>query len=115
MPRTGNLTLGFSENRGTTYKYTYDHNNRLIEVEDDSTSTRKAKLAYDALGRPNEVINDTLTTTTRYYYDGGFSGGTIERPGIQKLMEDIEAGKIDCVVVYKVDRLSRSCSDDGHV
>ncbi|MFK7882885.1 MAG: recombinase family protein [Phycisphaerales bacterium] len=45
------------------------------------------------------------------YDDGGFSGGNVERPGLKRLMADIEAGKIDCVVVYKVDRLSRSLMD----
>jgi site-specific DNA recombinase len=45
------------------------------------------------------------------YDDGGFSGGNLERPGLRRLMADIEAGKIDCVVVYKVDRLSRSLLD----
>lgn len=45
------------------------------------------------------------------YDDGGFSGGNMDRPGIRQLMADIEAGHIDCVVVYKVDRLSRSLMD----
>lgn len=45
------------------------------------------------------------------YDDGGYSGGNMSRPGLQRLMEDIEAGKIDVVVVYKVDRLSRSLHD----
>ena len=45
------------------------------------------------------------------YDDGGFSGGTIERPALAALLKDIEAGKVDCVVVYKVDRLSRSLMD----
>lgn len=45
------------------------------------------------------------------YDDGGFSGGTLERPALGELMRDIEAGDIDCVVVYKVDRLSRSLFD----
>jgi site-specific DNA recombinase len=45
------------------------------------------------------------------YDDGGFSGGTMERPGLSQLMADIEAGKIDMIVVYKVDRLSRSLHD----
>ena len=45
------------------------------------------------------------------YSDGGFTGANIDRPGLQKLMKDIEAGRIDCVVVYKVDRLSRSLLD----
>jgi site-specific DNA recombinase len=45
------------------------------------------------------------------YDDGGFSGGNLERPALAALVEDIKAGKIDCVVVYKVDRLSRSLTD----
>jgi site-specific DNA recombinase len=45
------------------------------------------------------------------YDDGGISGGTIERPGLQCLLSDIEAGKVDLVVVYKVDRLTRSLAD----
>lgn len=45
------------------------------------------------------------------YDDGGFTGGNIERPALTRLMEDIRAGKVDCVVVYKVDRLSRSLMD----
>src|SRR5487761_1314926 len=45
------------------------------------------------------------------YDDGGFTGGNMERPALRRLMADIEAGKIDCVVVYKVDRLSRSLLD----
>ena len=45
------------------------------------------------------------------YDDGGFSGGNMDRPGLRKLLADIEAGRIDCVVVYKVDRLSRSLMD----
>ncbi len=49
------------------------------------------------------------------YDDGGFSGGNIERPALKRMMEDIQAGKIDCVVVYKVDRLSRSLLDFARV
>jgi site-specific DNA recombinase len=45
------------------------------------------------------------------YDDGGFTGGNMDRPSLQKLIADIEAGRIDCVVVYKVDRLSRSLLD----
>lgn len=45
------------------------------------------------------------------YNDGGFSGGNMDRPGLRKLLNDIEAGRVDCVVVYKVDRLSRSLMD----
>lgn len=45
------------------------------------------------------------------YDDGGISGGTMERPALQRLLADIEAGRVDTVVVYKVDRLTRSLSD----
>jgi site-specific DNA recombinase len=45
------------------------------------------------------------------YDDGGFSGGNMERPAVQRLLADIEAGKVDRVVVYKIDRLSRSLLD----
>ena len=45
------------------------------------------------------------------YDDGGLSGGTLERPALQRLLADIEAGRIDIVVVYKVDRLTRSLLD----
>ena len=50
-----------------------------------------------------------------HYDDGGFSGGNLERPGLQRLLDDIEAGRIDCVVVYKVDRLSRSLLDFARI
>ncbi|NND98819.1 MAG: recombinase family protein [Pirellulaceae bacterium] len=45
------------------------------------------------------------------YSDGGFTGSNMERPALQNLLADIEAGEIDCVIVYKVDRLSRSLLD----
>ncbi|MFY9625388.1 MAG: recombinase family protein, partial [Rhodoplanes sp.] len=45
------------------------------------------------------------------YDDGGFSGGTLERPGLKQLVADVEAGLIDVIVVYKIDRLSRSLMD----
>ena len=45
------------------------------------------------------------------YDDGGFSGATLDRPALQQLLADAEAGRIDCVVVYKLDRLSRSLLD----
>lgn len=45
------------------------------------------------------------------YDDGGFSGGTLERPALKRLLADVKTGKIDVVVVYKIDRLSRSMLD----
>jgi site-specific DNA recombinase len=49
------------------------------------------------------------------YDDGGFSGGTLDRPALQQLLTDIDAGLVDCVVVYKVDRLSRSLLDFARI
>ncbi len=49
------------------------------------------------------------------YDDGGFTGGNMERPALQRLLADIESGQIDCVVVYKVDRLSRSLLDFARI
>jgi site-specific DNA recombinase len=51
-----------------------------------------------------ELINE-------HYDDGGISGGTMERPALQRMIDDIKAGKIDIVLVYKIDRLSRSMLD----
>jgi site-specific DNA recombinase len=50
-----------------------------------------------------------------HYDDGGFTGGNMDRPALRRLMADIEAGKVDCVVVYKVDRLSRSLLDFARI
>ncbi len=48
---------------------------------------------------------------TNHYDDGGFSGGTMERPALKRLLNDIHSGKVDTIVVYKVDRLTRSLAD----
>lgn len=45
------------------------------------------------------------------YSDGGFSGGNMERPALKQLMADIKAGKVHIIVVYKIDRLTRSLMD----
>ena len=45
------------------------------------------------------------------YDDGGFSGGDTDRPALQRLLQDVRAGKVDVIVVYKVDRLTRSLAD----
>jgi DNA invertase Pin-like site-specific DNA recombinase len=45
------------------------------------------------------------------YDDGGYSGATMERPALQRLLADIAAGRVDTVVVYKIDRLTRSLAD----
>jgi site-specific DNA recombinase len=49
------------------------------------------------------------------YNDGGFSGANMERPALQRLLADIDVGRVDCVMVYKVDRLSRSLLDFARI
>src|SRR5262249_19918910 len=55
------------------------------------------------------------TAISASYDDGGYSGGSTDRPGLQRLLEDINKGRVDVVVVYKVDRLSRSLTDFAHL
>ena len=52
---------------------------------------------------------------TERYDDGGFSGGNTDRPGLQALLTDIAAGRVDIVVVYKIDRLTRSLADFARI
>jgi len=56
-------------------------------------------------------IHEGWQTISEDYDDGGYSGGNLKRPALEKLIEDIKANKVDTVVVYKVDRLSRSLHD----
>ena len=49
------------------------------------------------------------------YDDGGFSGGNIERPALKQLMADVDVGRIDTIVVYKIDRLTRALSDFARI
>ncbi|MFO0491780.1 MAG: recombinase family protein, partial [bacterium] len=67
---------------------------------------RESAIAYIASQK-----NEGWQCLPEKYDDGGFTGGNIERPALKRLMADIETGKVNCVVVYKVDRLSRSLMD----
>jgi DNA invertase Pin-like site-specific DNA recombinase len=49
------------------------------------------------------------------YDDGGFSGGNMERPGLKRLLDDVASGKVDIILVYKIDRLTRSLSDFARI
>ncbi|QLH40883.1 MAG: recombinase family protein [Defluviicoccus sp.] len=71
---------------------------------------REAGLAYIQSQK-----SEGWTAVGDRYDDGGFSGGSLERPGLQRLLRDVEAGRIDVIVVYKVDRLSRSLSDFARI
>jgi DNA invertase Pin-like site-specific DNA recombinase len=59
--------------------------------------------------------HERWTLIPHHYDDGGFTGANIDRPALKQLLADVEAGNVDCVVVYKVDRLSRSLLDFARV
>ena len=60
-------------------------------------------------------VGEGWTALPQAYDDGGYSGGSMERPGLQKLLVDIRAGRIDVVVVYKIDRLTRALADFARI
>lgn len=78
-------------------------------LEQDFNSLDAQREACEAYIRSQAGEGWKLVPT--HYDDGGYSGGNVDRPALQKLLADIEAKKIDTVVVYKVDRLTRSLSD----
>jgi site-specific DNA recombinase len=55
--------------------------------------------------------NEGWIALDQRYDDGGFTGANMERPALKRLLTDVEAGKVDCIIVYKYDRLSRSLAD----
>jgi DNA invertase Pin-like site-specific DNA recombinase len=75
--------------------------------------------AFNSLDAQREASEAYITSQTHEgwrliparYDDGGYSGGSMDRPALQHLLADIAAGKVDVVVVYKIDRLSRSLAD----
>ena len=66
-------------------------------------------LIYRLFQKVRVLAQDGVLLPT-VYEDAGISGGTLERPGLQRLLADIDAGLVDQIVVYKVDRLTRSLS-----
>ena len=87
--------------------YTRKSSEEGLEQEFNSLhAQREACEAYIASQR-----SEGWALIREHYDDGGVSGGTLERPGLKLLLEDIEEGLIDVVVVYKIDRLSRSLMD----
>jgi DNA invertase Pin-like site-specific DNA recombinase len=87
--------------------YTRKSSEEGLEMEFNSLDAqRDACEAYVASQKPEGWV-----LVPDRYDDGGFSGGTLERPALQRLLADIEGGRVDVVVVYKIDRLSRSLMD----
>jgi DNA invertase Pin-like site-specific DNA recombinase len=81
-----------------------DHN---LELEFNSLDAQREACEAYIKSQAHEgwrLIND-------HYDDGAFSGASLERPALQKVLAEVTAGKIDIIVVYKVDRLTRSLAD----
>lgn len=91
--------------------YTRKSTEEGLEQEFNSLmAQREAAEAYIASQR-----SQGWSSLPELYDDGGFSGGNMDRPALRRLLADIERGRIDCVVVYKVDRLSRSLLDFARI
>jgi len=78
-------------------------------LEQDFNSLDAQREACEAYVRSQKGMGWTILP--KRYDDGGISGGTMGRPALQELLADIERGKVDLVVVYKVDRLTRALTD----
>ena len=91
--------------------YTRKSTDEGLDQEFHSLDTqREAAEAYIASQR-----HEGWTCLPDRYDDGGFSGGTIDRPALRRLLTDVEAGRVDAVIVYKVVRLSRSLLDFARI
>ncbi|HRC27353.1 MAG TPA: recombinase family protein, partial [Alphaproteobacteria bacterium] len=87
--------------------YTRKSTDERLDMEFNSLDAqREACLSYIASQK-----SEGWVPVLEEYDDGGFSGGNMDRPALTRLMEDIKAGKIQTVVVYKIDRLTRSLMD----
>jgi len=87
--------------------YTRKSSEEGLDMEFNSLDAQRESCeAYIASQR-----SERLAASREGYDDGGHSGGTLERPALQRLLADVEAGLIDVIVVYKIDRLSRSLMD----
>ncbi len=78
-----------------------------LEKEFNSLDAQYEACAAYALSQKHEGWE----LVSERYDDGGFSGGNMERPGLKRLMADVAAGKVDIILVYKIDRLTRSLAD----
>lgn len=94
-------------NRKRCAIYTRKSTEDGLEQEFNSLDAQREACAAYILSQASEgweAVSD-------HYDDGGFSGGKMNRPALQKLLAEVKAGKIDIIVVYKVDRLTRSLAD----
>lgn len=91
--------------------YTRKSSDEGLEQDFNSLHAQREACAAFILSQTGEG----WTALSEVYDDGGFSGGNLERPALQRLLADVGAGKVDIVVVYKVDRLTRSLADFARI
>ncbi|MEP2550845.1 MAG: recombinase family protein, partial [Marinomonas sp.] len=91
--------------------YTRKSSDEGLEQEFNSLDAQRASSEAYVTSQASEGWSIIPTL----YDDGGYSGGTMERPGLQALLTDIAEGKVDVVVVYKIDRLTRSLTDFSRI
>src|SRR6185369_8278959 len=82
-----------------------------LEQEFNSLDAQYEACAAYALSQRHEGWN----LVSDRFDDGGFSGGNMQRPGLKRLLADVAAGKVDVILVYKIDRLTRSLTDFSRI
>jgi site-specific DNA recombinase len=87
--------------------YTRKSSEEGLDKEFNSLDAQREACAAYVMSQQHEG----WTLVSDVYDDGGYSGGSLDRPALQQLLADVRAGRIDVVVIYKIDRLTRSLSD----
>src|SRR5437868_12372851 len=101
---------GTTTRRNGTVRYAiYTRKSSEQGLEQEFNSLQAQREACEAF--INSQRHEGWVCQRAAYDDGGFSGATMERPALQRLLADIAAGRVDTVVVYKIDRLTRSLAD----
>jgi hypothetical protein len=87
--------------------YTRKSSEEGLELDFNSLDAQREACAAYIVSQKHEGWSELPAR----YDDGGFSGGNLQRPGLERLLTDIKARRVDVIVVYKVDRLTRSLTD----
>src|SRR5262252_5031374 len=102
-------SLGSTRRHARTRCAIYTRKSSEEGLDQEFNSLQAQREACEAL--INSQRHEGWVCLPALYDDGGFSGATMERPALQRLLADITAGRVDTVVVYKIDRLTRSLAD----
>jgi DNA invertase Pin-like site-specific DNA recombinase len=105
---TGPTTNG-TRRKGTVRAAIYTRKSSEEGLEQEFNSLQAQREACEAF--INSQRHEGWVCLPKAYDDGGFSGAAMNRPALQQLLADITAGRVDIVVVYKIDRLTRSLAD----